>query len=90
MRLVRSVLGIGEGFRAVLGGEAGQLGAGVPELRVEGAAAGIGDVAGGVVGHDAVIDQRVQRIFLAQVLEEVLLPSALEHPMGDLEGGEMW
>jgi hypothetical protein len=39
--------------------------------------------------HHAVVDQRIDRVLLTQVLEEVLLPPAFEHPVGDLDGVEI-
>ncbi len=46
-------------------------------------------LARGVVGLHGVVDERVERVLLSQVLEEVLLPPPLEHPVGHLDGGQV-
>jgi hypothetical protein len=51
--------------RGVLRSEAGQFGARLPKLRIDRAPVRVEDLARGVVGHDGVVDQRVQGILHA-------------------------
>src|SRR3990172_5073412 len=67
----------------------GDLGVGIPDLLVQDASLGVGHGASRVVRLDLVVGERVEQEFLAQVLEEVLLPPALEHAVGDLDVGEV-
>ncbi len=70
---------------AVLLGELRLLGACGLELGVEVATSRIRDGSGRIVGLDGVLSQRVDFELVAHVLEEVLLPPALEHAVGDLD-----
>jgi hypothetical protein len=49
----------------------------------------IGHLARGVVRLHRVVDERVEGVLFAKVLEEVLLPPPLEHPIGNLDGGRV-
>jgi hypothetical protein len=47
------------------------------------------DLAQGIAGRDVVLDERIEGVLLAQVLEEVFLMPAVEHAGGDLDRGEV-
>ena len=83
-------LGVVDHGAAVLGVQPREsLGAGLAELVGEGLAPGIGYVALRVIGLDGVVDEGVEGVLLAEVLEEVLLSPALEHAEGDLGGRQV-
>ena len=63
-----------------------QGGAGLPKFPIQQVPLWIGDFARGIVRFRGVLDERIERILLAQVLEEVLLPPALEHAVRDFNG----
>src|SRR5215467_3483982 len=65
--------------------EPGQIGAGRTDLLVQSAALRIGDGVGWVLRLDLVVDECVEQELFSHVLEEVLLPPALEHAIGDLD-----
>jgi ABC-type antimicrobial peptide transport system permease subunit len=65
--------------------EVGELGADGTALLVQLAPLGVGNRAGGVLGLDAVIHERIQQELLAHVLEVVLLSPSLEHAVGKLD-----
>lgn len=73
-------------FDADAAGDLGDPLARRPELGVELGPVRVGHLARGVVRLHRVVDERVERVLFAQVLEEVLLPPPLEHPVGDLDG----
>jgi hypothetical protein len=59
------------------------------ELGIELGPLRVRHLARGVVRLHRVVDERVEGVLLAQVLEEVLLPPPLEHPVGDFDGEEV-
>lgn len=61
----------------------------LPQCGVGGCPRGVGDLAVGVVGLDLVVHQCIEQKLLAQVLEEVLLPPALKHPVRHLDGRQV-
>jgi hypothetical protein len=79
------LLGVVQGGGTIGSPQLGQSGAGGAQLDVEDLASGVGNLTLGIVGIDVV--QRVQSVLVAQVLEEVLLPPAIEHAPRYLEGG---
>src|SRR3990167_4671662 len=83
------LLGVVEGGQSVLGLEFGEGGAGLADLVVDVAAGRVWDLAQGIGGLDVVLDEGVEGVLLAEVLEEVLLPPAIEHAGGDLDWGEV-
>ena len=62
---------------------------GSTELRVRLFALRVRDAASGVSRLRAVINERIEGELLAQVLEEVLLFPAFEHPVRDLDGSQV-
>jgi hypothetical protein len=69
--------------------ELGEAGPGLPDLVVDVAPGGVGDLAQGVVGFDVVLDEGIEGVFLTEVLEEVLLLPATKHAGGDLGCGQI-
>ena len=61
------------------------MGASGAQLGVQRSPAGVGDLAGRVVGLGGVVDEGIEGVLLAQVLEEILLSPALEHAVGDFD-----
>ncbi len=78
-----------EGGRTVLGLQLSQGGASGAQFDVQRLAGRVGDLALGVVGNDVVFDEGIEGVLLAKVLEEVLLSPAIEHALGDLDGGKV-
>src|SRR5262245_48616875 len=78
-------------FRIVRGGstqfafEPGDIGPRTPALLVQSTPRRIGDNAGRVLRLDLVVDERVEQELFSHVLEEVLLPPALEHAVRNLD-----
>lgn len=73
---------IGKGLQAVFGLESIQLGLGLAQLGVESRPDRVGHFALRIIGHRRIFDQRVQRVFLAQVLQEVFPSPAIKHAVG--------
>ena len=66
-----------------------EVGAGLAQLGIELLALGVRHAALGVGRLGAVVHEGVEGILLAEVLEEVFRPLALEHAVGDLQSGEV-
>jgi len=67
------LLQVGQRLQTVFGLESIQLGVSLTEAGVQGGPGRVGNFARGVIRHRVVFDQRIQRIFLTQILEKVLL-----------------
>src|SRR3984893_5835564 len=65
--------------------ELGDRGARRTDLVVQSLALGIGDGAGRIFRLDLVVDERIKQELFSHVFEEVLLPPALEHAIGDID-----
>jgi len=73
------------GSGTVFAFELGEIDAGCTDLLVQSAALGVGDGAGRILRLDLVVDERIEQELFSHVLEEVLLPPALEHAVGDFD-----
>lgn len=80
-------LRVGVGVEAVDGRESSDVRVGAAVFGVEMGELGVGDAALRVGRLHAEIDERVEGVLLAEVLEKVLLPPALEHSVRDFDGG---
>src|SRR5262249_33123372 len=80
-----ALFGIGCGGDTVFPLELGEISACRLDLLIQGAALGIGNGTGRVLRLDLIIDQRIEQELFPHVLEEVLLPPAVKHAVGDLD-----
>src|ERR1700680_707083 len=80
-----AVFGIVRGGGTIFAFELGDIGARRADLLVQSAALRIGDGAGWTLRFDLVIDEGIEQELFPNVLEEVLLPPALEHAIGHLD-----
>jgi hypothetical protein len=77
--------GIVGGCGSVFAFELGEIGASCTDLLGQSAALGMGDGAGWALRLDAIVDERIEQELFSHVLEEVHLPPAFEHAVGDLD-----
>lgn len=76
---------VGDRLDAVARRERDDPGARGAQLGVERSARRVGDIAARILRLELVVDEGVERVLVAQILEEVLLALALEHPVRDLD-----
>jgi hypothetical protein len=69
--------------------ELGDLGACLTQLGIGRRPLRVWDLARRIIRLDLVIDERIEEVFLAEVLEEILLAPPCKHPVGDLDGGKV-
>src|SRR5439155_20376108 len=75
------LFGIEESLSSVFASEPLERGARLFDLAGDLKPVRVRDVSHWVVGNGAVVDQRIERVFLPQVLEEVLLAPSFKHPV---------
>jgi hypothetical protein len=83
-----AILAVGHGLDAVARRQRDDLGSRGTQLGVEGGSRGVGDVAIRILRLELIVDESVERVLIAQLLEEILLTPALEHPVRDLDRGQ--